>query len=99
MDKTLEDLWIPIAKIRMVTNLLDINRYNSDHECNPVTLEGQSLVGSHYTLMDAIDEIEDITRQERDKWLKERDRFRETINSLKLRIAELEGGSCHEKKQ
>ncbi len=93
---TLEDLCIPVVKIRMVADLLDIEHHGgSKHEFGFVDIPGQTVVGAHFTLEEVANEIETVYRAEVDRWSEEHFRNLKTIEELNAKIKEFEGRATY----
>ena len=92
---TLEDMVVPVAKIRMIADLFDIENHGAQHEFGYVEIPGQSLVGSSTILEEVAAEIDSIYRAECKCWRKEREQFMKTIDGLNEKIAILQGGDTH----
>ncbi len=89
---SLEDLCIPVAKIRMVADFFDIEHHGGvKKEHDFVEIEGQSLVGAHCTLLEVANEIEEEIHQEAEKWIEEGRRYIATIANLEKQLAEIKG--------
>lgn len=90
---TLDDLVLPVAKIRTIADLFNIEHYGAKHEFGYVEIPGQSIVGAGTILEEVADEIEKIFHAECKNWNDEREQLQKAIDGLKDMIAAL--GGCN----